>query len=75
VYLEAAARLGVDPAGAAAVEDSASGIQAAHAAGLAVVAIPNPAFPPADETLAAADVVLDSVRELTAATVASLRPG
>ena len=46
VYLEAAQRLGVDPASAAAVEDSHNGIRAARAAGMAVIAIPNPHFPP-----------------------------
>ncbi len=35
VYLEAARRLGVDPARAAAVEDSHNGIRAARAAGMA----------------------------------------
>jgi hypothetical protein len=30
-----------------------------------VVAVPNPHFPPGEEALAAADVVLDSIRELT----------
>jgi HAD superfamily hydrolase (TIGR01509 family) len=58
VYLEAARRLGVAPTDAVAVEDSTNGIRAAHAAGLAVVAVPNAGFPPADDalTLAAARV-------------------
>ena len=46
VYLEAARRLGVDPARAAGVEDSGNGLRAPAAAGLTVVALPNPAFPP-----------------------------
>ena len=74
VYLEAAARLGVGPDHAAAVEDSANGLLAARAAGMAVVAIPNRAFPPGEEALAAADVVLDSISELAPATVERLRP-
>ena len=65
VYLEAARRLGVDPARAAAVEDSHNGIRAARAAGMAVIAIPNAQFPPGEEALAEADLVLDSLRELT----------
>jgi hypothetical protein len=33
------------------------------------IAIPNRAFPPGQEALAQADVVLDSIRELTSAVV------
>ena len=62
------------PADTAAMEDSTNGLLAARAAGMAVVAIPNPAFPPSEEALAAADVVLESIVELTPATVESLRP-
>jgi HAD superfamily hydrolase (TIGR01509 family) len=65
VYLEAARRLGVDPADAVAVEDSHNGIRAAKAAGMGVIAIPNHRFPPGEEALADADVVLDSLAELT----------
>lgn len=64
VYLEAARRLSVEPTRCAAVEDSASGIRSAHAAGMRVVAIPNAAFPPPQEVLALAEVVLDSIAEL-----------
>ena len=65
VYLEAARRIGVEPADAAGAEDSANGILAARAAGLRVIAIPNHDFPPGEEALAAADVVLGSLDELT----------
>jgi HAD superfamily hydrolase (TIGR01509 family) len=41
VYLEAARRLGVNPTRAIAIEDSAPGIAAAHAAGMKTVAIPH----------------------------------
>jgi HAD superfamily hydrolase (TIGR01509 family) len=64
VYLEAARRLGVDPGRCAAVEDSANGIRSAHAAGMRVVAIPNPAFPPSNDVLALTAVVLESIGEL-----------
>jgi HAD superfamily hydrolase (TIGR01509 family) len=64
VYLEAAARLGVDPARCAAIEDSHSGIRSAKAAGMRVIAIPNASFPPDEEALAEADVVLASLAEL-----------
>src|SRR5919202_928158 len=47
VYLEAARRLGVDPARCVAVEDSSNGLRSAAAAGMAVVAGPEGAVPPA----------------------------
>ena len=65
VYLEAAGRLGVDPRRCAAVEDSENGIRSAKDAGMRVIAIPNPQYPPADEALALADVVLQSTAALT----------
>ena len=65
VYLEAARRLGFPPERCAAVEDSHNGIRSAKAAGMRVVAIPNSRFPPDDDALAEADVVLTSIRELT----------
>jgi HAD superfamily hydrolase (TIGR01509 family) len=65
VYVETARRLGVDPARCAAIEDSENGIRSAKAAGLRVLAIPNPRYPPDDEALAAADDVLGSLADLT----------
>jgi len=64
VYVEAAQRLGAERTRCVAIEDSASGIRSAHAAGMHVVAIPNRAFPPAAEVLAQADIVLDSIQGL-----------
>jgi HAD superfamily hydrolase (TIGR01509 family) len=69
VYLEAARRLGVEPSSSVAIEDSASGIRSAHAAGMHVVAIPNRAFPPPPDVVALADVVLGSIGELRPETV------
>ena len=65
VYLEAARRLGADPSASVAVEDSTKGIAAASAAGMGVIAVPRPDYPPAPEALARAAVVLDSLAELT----------
>jgi HAD superfamily hydrolase (TIGR01509 family) len=65
VYLEAARRLGVAPERCAAIEDSDNGIRSAKAAGMRVLAIPNPQYPPADDALALADDVLRSIAELT----------
>jgi HAD superfamily hydrolase (TIGR01509 family) len=69
VYLEAARRLGVSAERCAAVEDSENGIRSAKAAGMRVVAVPNPRYPPAEDALAAADVVLPSVAALTPAAI------
>jgi HAD superfamily hydrolase (TIGR01509 family) len=71
VYLEAAARLGAPPDRCAAIEDSENGIRSAAAAGMRIVAIPNRVFPPSAEALALADVVLDSLAELTPETIES----
>jgi HAD superfamily hydrolase (TIGR01509 family) len=71
VYLEAARRLGADPARVAAIEDSRNGIRSAHEAGMKVIAIPNAHFPPDDESLSVADVVLSSLAELNAKVVDS----
>jgi HAD superfamily hydrolase (TIGR01509 family) len=65
VYLEAARRLGVAPARCTAVEDSHAGIRSAKSAGMRVVTIPNASYPPDEEALELADVVLDSLDELT----------
>jgi beta-phosphoglucomutase-like phosphatase (HAD superfamily) len=69
VYLEAAARLSIEPARCAAVEDSHSGIRSAKAAGMRVLAVPNPSYPPDADSLAQADAVLGSLEELTPAAV------
>jgi len=69
VYLEAARRLGVDPTRCAAVEDSHGGIRSAKAAGMRVVAVPNPTYPPDAESLAQADSTIATLDELTTALV------
>jgi HAD superfamily hydrolase (TIGR01509 family) len=65
VYLEATRRLGVEPARAAAVEDSHNGIHSARRAGMVVLAVPNRRFPPGEEALREADAVVESLHELT----------
>jgi len=72
VYLEAASRLGQPPLACAAVEDSANGIRSARAAGLRVVAIPNRDYPPPASVLAKAQLVIDSLADLTVALVERL---
>ncbi|HUZ98668.1 MAG TPA: HAD family phosphatase [Gaiellaceae bacterium] len=65
VYLEAARRMSVAPEHCAAVEDSHGGIRSAKSAGMRVVAIPNPSYPPGEEALTLADVTIGSLDELT----------
>ena len=64
VYLEAARRLQVDPDACAAIEDSTNGIRSAHAAEMAVIAVPNKDFPPEPDAVALAALVLNSLDEL-----------
>ena len=70
VYHEAARRLGAVAGRCGAVEDSHSGIRSAKAARMRVIAIPNAAYPPDEDALAQADVVLTSLGELTPEVVA-----
>jgi HAD superfamily hydrolase (TIGR01509 family) len=72
VYLEAARLLELSPEDCAAVEDSHNGILSARRAGMRVIAIPNPRYPPEEEALAKADLVLRSADELTPALVEGL---
>jgi HAD superfamily hydrolase (TIGR01509 family) len=65
VYLAAAERLGVDPAQCVAIEDSANGLRSAAAAGMTVVAVPNPHFPPPADALARARATVPDPTGLT----------
>ncbi len=73
VYLTAVQHLGLPAEVCAAVEDSSNGLRAAAAAGLAVIAVPHATYPPAPDALAAADLVLGSLDELTVEAVEKLR--
>jgi HAD superfamily hydrolase (TIGR01509 family) len=72
VYLAAAERLHADPAACVAVEDSANGLRAAAAAGMTVVAVPNPHFPPPADALALARATVRTPAALTPELVAQL---
>jgi HAD superfamily hydrolase (TIGR01509 family) len=71
VFLEAARRLDADPTRCAAIEDSENGILAAKAAGMRTIAIPNPQYPPHEDALTSADLVLATIGELAQAAVES----
>ena len=70
VYLEALRRLGAAPEASTAVEDSDNGIRSARAAGMRVVALPNPAYPPGEEALGLADAVIQLARRAHSEAVA-----
>jgi len=70
VYLEAARRLGVDPARSVAIEDSGPGISAARAAGMKAVAIPH--WLTVRHDLSGADLTVAHAGELTLDRLASL---
>ena len=72
IYLAVCERLGRQPPACAAVEDSTNGLRSAAAAGLRVIAVPHPRYPPDPGALRAAGLVLTSLAELTPDRVAAL---
>jgi HAD superfamily hydrolase (TIGR01509 family) len=72
IYLTVAAELGFPPPDCAAVEDSSNGLRSAAGAGLRVIAVPQPQYPPDPDALAQASLVLSSLAELTTDAVAAL---
>jgi HAD superfamily hydrolase (TIGR01509 family) len=73
VYLATARALDVDPASCVAVEDSSNGLRAADAAGMAVIAVPNERYPPAQDALALAAATVAVVGDITPELVERLR--
>ena len=73
VYLEAARRLGVEPARCVAIEDSGNGLRSAAAAGMTTIAVPNPHYPPGADALALAAATITTLHELTPRLLASLQ--
>ncbi len=72
IYLAVADQLGRRPERCAAVEDSTNGLRSAAAAGLQVIVIPHPRYPPGPDAIAEATVVLSGLAELTPDTIAGL---
>lgn len=72
VYAEAARRLGLDPVRCVGIEDSSNGIRSAAAAGLTVVAIPNPVYPPQPDALARCTLIAASPDEVRGFLIAHL---
>jgi beta-phosphoglucomutase-like phosphatase (HAD superfamily) len=69
VYQRALKLLEAEAGETAAIEDSANGIRSAHAAGLAVIAVPNHEFPPDAQALALAAEVVPTLAGLDASTI------
>jgi HAD superfamily hydrolase (TIGR01509 family) len=69
-YLTLAARLEVPPGKCVAIEDSSNGLRSAHAAGMRVIAVPRPQYPPAPDALALAVSTVDSLDAITPETIA-----
>jgi HAD superfamily hydrolase (TIGR01509 family) len=72
IYLAVTARLGRLPSRCVAVEDSTNGLRSAAAAGLRVIAVPHPGYPPEPAALHAATLVLASLADLTVEAVMGL---
>ena len=72
IYLAVTEQLGFAPETCAAVEDSANGLRSAAAAGLQVIAVPHPRYPPEPAALRAARLVLTGLDGLTVQAVAEL---
>ena len=69
VFQLAGQRLGIKPARCAVVEDAPAGIQAANAAGMASIALVGTAT---RDALSAADLIIDSLSELSPQRIAAL---
>ncbi len=72
VYQAVVAALGTDAGRTVAIEDSSNGLRSAAAAGLRVVAVPQPAYPPAPDALALATTVVSDLSAITVDLVGSL---
>jgi HAD superfamily hydrolase (TIGR01509 family) len=75
VYLAAARGLGVEPAACVAIEDSSSGLRAAAAAGMTVIAVPNPHYAPHPDALALAAAAVPVVGDVTPSLVELIAGG
>jgi HAD superfamily hydrolase (TIGR01509 family) len=75
IYLAVAKHLEVAPETVVAIEDSSNGLRSASRAGMHVIAVPRPAFPPAHDALSRADAVVDHVDKVTVDLVESLASG
>ncbi|MCY4144987.1 MAG: HAD family phosphatase [Chloroflexi bacterium] len=75
IYLEALRQMGVSPARALGIEDSANGLRALKAAGMFAVAAPSLAYPLPAESLALADAHITTLAAFTVDLVRSVERG
>ena len=71
IFLQAAAKLGVEPAHCLVIEDAPAGVQAAHAGGMVCLAVRRAGQPDAPG-IAAAERVVDTLRDVDVALVDTL---
>lgn len=74
VYEEVASKVGIPPQTAVAIEDSSNGLRSAARAGMHVIAVPRPEFPPAPDALSLAGAVVTQLDDVTLGLVESLVP-
>lgn len=72
-YLLASRHLGIAPADCLAVEDSHTGVRAAHAAGMQTIMVPD-LVPPSDDIRALCAAVLSNLHDLRSAAFAAAAP-
>lgn len=72
IYLETAARLGVEPTRCVGIEDSGNGVRALHAASMIGIAVPSPGFPLAPDILALAQYHLPDLTHFTPAFIRTI---
>jgi HAD superfamily hydrolase (TIGR01549 family) len=65
IYQKAAELLGVSPAKCVGIEDSGNGIRSLQAAGMKIIAAPSPGYPLSQELMDLANVVVQSLEEVT----------
>jgi HAD superfamily hydrolase (TIGR01509 family) len=72
IYIAVMMRLGMTPSQCVAVEDSTNGLASAAQAGLHVIAVPHPRYPPDPDAVRAATLVVPDLSGLTPGLVATL---
>ena len=75
VFIETARKMSIPPAKAVAIEDSVTGLKAAKSAGMACIVCPDQFLPAPRSLLRTADLIVDSLEDLTVEKIKQLAPG